>query len=449
MAKKVKTVNADFVEATDNVSVPTVTKRKRQKKETSTNIRSNDEIIAEMSSDHINTHLDEAMSHGVKAIVTKGESPKGIINRISDNGEINLSNLTEQEIRECMAFGEKLDVHDVTSISNFGSDLQKVMNDSSKTLLAASRQVHVGTEMQQTIDNMMDQISQIDLDEIKAPSAFVRFVRKIPVLNTMFFSIKKFLDKCDNIEKKVIECEEKLNAVQVIALRDNTRLQGEFDDTVKFIKILEKLIVAAKMKSQEVETGLGIMKSEPEKYTGIQIQDMENFKHELDKKISNMLTWRLTFTQSLFRIRDIQRSNIAHANEVHETVESMMPMFRQQISQATALYNLKQGIMASRAVKEGFNRVLQQNADAAHDLAVKVAKETEENTITMETLRHNQEKIVQTMVDLKKVWDDGERARKENDAQVAKMHVELERISSGIQDQPATSAAAIENKYTV
>jgi hypothetical protein len=53
------------------------------------------------------------------------------------------------------------------------------------------------------------------------------------------------------------------------------------------------------------------------------------------------------------------------------------------------------------------------------------------------------------MVDLKKVWDDGERARKENDAQVVKMHAELERISRGIQDQPTTSAAAIESKYTV
>lgn len=346
-------------------------------------------------------------------------------------------------------FGEKLNVHDVSSITNFGADLQKVMNENSKHLLASSRQVHIGDETQEVINNMMSQISQIDLDEIKAPTPLARFIRKIPVLNKLFFSVKRFLEKYDNIEKQVMTCQEKLEAVQVIALRDNTRLQSDFDDTVKYIKILEKLIVAAKMKSQEMETGIKMMKSEPEKFSAIQIQDMENFKHELDKKISNMLTWRLTFTQSLFRIRDIQRTNIAHSNEIHETIQSMMPMLRQQISQATALYNLEQGVKAGKAVKEGFNKVLQQNADAAHKLAVEVAKETESTNITMETLRHNQDKLVQTMRDVKKVWEDGERARKDNDLAVAKMHAELDTIAKGIETITTSSAAAIENKYTV
>jgi uncharacterized protein YaaN involved in tellurite resistance len=420
--------------------------------EESKNVRTNEEIMQEMSASTPSTKLDESIVQGAAALVqgAKEKGQTGILNRISDKGEINLSNLTDDEVRECREIGKRLDVHDVTSISNFGNDLLKVMDESSKRLLASSRQVKVGDETKGVINGIMEQLSQIDLDDIKAPNAWQRFIRKVPVLNKLFYSIDKFLANYDSIEKQVQKCEDKLEAVQVIALRDNTRLQHDFDDTTKYISVLEKLIVAAKMKSQEMETGIEIMRSNPESHKAIDIQDMENYKHELDKRITKMLSWRLTFTQSLFRIRDIQRSNIANSNEVHDTVQSMMPMLRQQLSQATALYNLEQGVKANRAFKEGFNKILRQNADAAHDLAVAVMKETEDTDEIMETLRHNQERLVQTMRDVKNIWDEGEKKRKDNEIEIARMHSELDNLAVGMDGKvtDTTSAEAIEAKYT-
>lgn len=417
-----------------------------------TNVRSDEEILSEMSSSAPSSAVKEMLNDGANALVasSKANGAKSVLNRISDKGEINLTALTDEEARECREIGKRLDVHDANSISNFGNDLLKVMDESSKKLLESSRQVKVGDETKGVINDIMSQLSQIDLDDIKAPNAWQRFIRKVPVLNKLFYSIDKFLANYDSIEKQVQKCEEKLEAVQLIALRDNTRLQHDFDDTTKYITVLEKLIVAAKMKSQEMERGLEIMRSNPESHKAIEIQDMENYKHELDKRITKMLGWRLTFTQSLFRIRDIQRANIANSNEVHDTVQSMMPMLRQQLSQATALYNLEQGVKANRAFKEGFNKILTQNADAAHDLSVAVMKETEEGDVTMETLRHNQERLVQTMREVKEIWDQGEKNRKANELEVARMHAELDGLAMTMsgKEVETTSAEAIEAKYT-
>ena len=419
------------------------------------NVRSNDEILNEMSSVTPSTKIDEEIVNGATAMVqaSKTKNGVGMLNRISDDGEINLSALTEAEAKECREIGKRLNVHDVATIQDFGNDLLKVMNDSSKSLMKESRQAKVGDDTKGVINEIMSQLSQIDLDDIKAPNAWQRFIRKVPVLNKLFYSIDRFLANYDNIETQVEKCNDKLEQVQLIALRDNTRLQHDFDETTKYITVLEKLIVAAKMKSQEMETGLELMRADRESHKAIEIQDMENYKHELDKRITKMLGWRLTFTQSLFRIRDIQRANIANSNEVHDTVQSMMPMFRQQIAQATALYNLEQGVKANRAFKEGFNQILAQNASKTHDLAVAVMKETEDPGITMETLRHNQEQLIRTMHDIKEIWDQGEKTRKENEIQIAKMHAELDNLALSMDGKynPATtttSAEAIEAKYT-
>jgi uncharacterized protein YaaN involved in tellurite resistance len=281
---------------------------------------------------------------------------------------------------------------------------------------------------------------------------FVRFMRKIPILRGLVSSIEKFMAEYKTIESTVEQVEKKLEAAQVIALRNNTLLQHDFEDTLKYNAILEKLIIAAKLKNEELNRALEIMKADPSQYSAIEISDVENFRHDLDKKIGNMLTWRTNFSQSLFRIRDIQRANLTLSNDIRDTIQNMMPQFRQQLAQAQALYELSQGVKATQSVKEAFNKVLTQNADAAHDLAVEVAEMSEQSDITMETLEHNQERIIATMNDVKRCWEEGNQRRKEEEARSAEMIRQLEMTAAGIDmdDTVATtSAEAIEAKYTV
>lgn len=412
-------------------------------------VRSESDILNEMEAQVPDTNQLTAMvSDGAMEVAsTEKLADKGIINRISDNGEINLSRLTEQEIKESLQFGKKLDVHDITSVSSYGADLQKVMNDNSKKLLSSSSQAKLGDETKEVINEMMTQLNNIDLDEIKTPSKFKRILAKIPVLRKLVFSVEKMIAKYDTIEQQVQKCQERLEAAQMVALRDNTMLQGDFDDTIKYIKVLEKLIIAAKIKSNEMEAGIATMKSQPEKYSVINIQDMESYKHELDKKVRNMLVWRLTFTQSLFRIREIQRTNISHASSIQETVQSMMPMLRQQLSQAIALYNLNQGVKAKNAVVDGFNKILTQNADAAHDLAIEVAQQNEQSSVTMETLTHNQERLMATMTEVKRIYDDAEKKFKEDEQKVVEMHRQLDSLILGTTPDKTITAESIEAKY--
>lgn len=369
---------------------------------------------------------------------------------IVDTGQINFDNLSEADKHELIAIGNKLNVYDISTVTNFGSELQRAMNDTSKALLSSSRASKVGPETEAILKEMMSQISEIDISEIKSPNSVEKFLRKIPIVNKLFKSVERFMAKYESLETTVEKCENNLHAVNIKAKSDNRLLQGQFDDTNEYIAVLEKFIVAGKNKSNELQIIIDEMEANANQYTPIQISDMKDFKHDLDLRLTNMLTWRTTFMQSLYRIREIQKANISLSNNVQQTIDNMMPMLRHQLSEAVALYNLKQGIQVVDAVQKGFNDILANNADMTHDAVVAVRQQTENTVVRMETLRHTQERLLATMRDAQKVCEEGAAKRREQEKELAKMNIEIETLASGIDQNIISSrpsAKSIEEKY--
>jgi len=443
--KKVDTPKVEVsVTATEVAEKP---KRTRSKKN-ATSLRSTNTVINEITARE--TTVDET-SHAVAKILNSKDKKKvSTLRRIDDKGTVNMSSLSQREIEEYQNIGKKLDVHDKMSISNYGAELSEQLNRSTKDLMKRGTTTKLGDETRSIMKEISSKLVTIDLDDIKRPNRFVRFVRSVPLLNKMFFSVQKFITKCENLEKDVEMMQDKLHAAQAIALRDNTELEQRFQETLSYIDVLEKLIIAAKLKSEEYGKALEIMEADTSKYSAIDIHDTKNFKHELDKRIEAMLTWHLSFNQSLFRIRDIQDANIAHSNSISQDIDNMMPMLRDQLQQAVYLYNLEQGLKAHEAMIDGFNEILTHNADATHDLKVRVTKMTENPSLKLETLKHNQEKIKETTRDCMRIIDEAAKERLNNEREMAKMRAELDSMMSGVPiSGNVESAAAIEAKYSV
>lgn len=434
---------------TDSVTIVDVSevestrkKANNRRKNIATTIRTKDDIVSSFAKKDDHRELSIKMptpDAKTKALAT-----------IVDTGQINFDNLSEADKHELIAIGNKLNVYDISTVTNFGSELQRAMNDTSKALLSSSRASKVGPETEAILKEMMSQINEIDISEIKSPNSVEKFFRKIPIVNKLFKSVERFMAKYDSLETTVEKCENNLHAVNIKAKSDNRLLQGQFDDTNEYIAVLEKFIVAGKNKSNELQIIIDEMEANANQYTPIQISDMKDFKHDLDLRLTNMLTWRTTFMQSLYRIREIQKANISLSNNVQQTIDNMMPMLRHQLSEAVALYNLKQGIQVVDAVQKGFNDILANNADMTHDAVVAVRQQTENTVVRMETLRHTQERLLATMRDAQKVCEEGAAKRREQEKELAKMNIEIETLASGIDQNIISSrpsAKSIEEKY--
>ena len=424
-------------------------KPKKARKRATSRSKQTESVINEIITVENKTTAEETTKAVAKILEGRKNEKVTALKRINDSGEINMLNFSNAEIEEYRSICKKLDVHDKMSISNYGAELSEQLNRSTKDLMKRGITSKLGDETKSIMKEISSKLVTIDLDDIKRPNWFVRTIREIPLLNKLFFSVQKFITKCENLEKDVELMQDKLHAAQAIALRDNTELEQRFQETISYIGVLEKLIIAAKIKSKEFGDALEVMEADPSKYSAITIHDTKNFKHELDKRIEAMLTWHLSFNQSLFRIRDIQDANIAHSNSISQDIDNMMPMLRDQLQQAVYLYNLEQGLKAHEAMIDGFNEILAHNADATHDLKVRVTKMTESPSLKLETLKHNQEKIKETTLDCLKIIDEAAKERINNEREMAKMRAELESMMSGVPiSGNVESATAIEAKYT-
>jgi uncharacterized protein YaaN involved in tellurite resistance len=356
------------------------------------------------------------------------------IKRVEDTGEINTSALTPARKAYYKEIASVLNEKDITTISSYGSDLQKAMDSYSSDFLKQSFDSKTGIESAQLISNLLGELHEVDIDDLEAPTAWKKFLRKLPLVKKLVVSVEQIKAKYNTIEKNIDGIVKKLEATRQIAIRDNNLLQKQFENNCDYVDQLEDLIVAGKLKSKELETLLENMKAEAGQYEDYQITDIEEYKNSLDKRVTDLIMLRYAFKQSLTQIRIIQRTNIMDANNTESQIAMTIPLWKNQLSLAVALYNQKQSIEISNKVTETTNEMFKRNAELMKTQAIEVAKQNQRSVLDIETLRKTTQELLATVEGVQKAQQEGAQKRAAAEAEIAKLEKEMSMKSIGIGD---------------
>lgn len=347
------------------------------------------------------------------------------IQLINENGEVNVSALTPAEKERFTKLSSSLVVTDINSISNYGSELQTTMNKYSNDFLSAVRSTK-GNEIGGLITDLLKELDYIDVDELKEPSALKKIMRKIPILNKMVSSVDKIFHKYDSIAANVDTISKKIAVTRVSSLRDNNALQTMFENNIVYGKQIEDLIIAGKLKLDEVKATVAEMLANPEQYEAHQIQDAQEFAHNLERRLNDMLTLRYVIKQSLPQIRTVQYNNIAIADKAQSIIATTIPVWKNQLSIAVALHNQKENIEAHRKVTETTNTILKKNAEMLRQNSTEVARENERGIVDIETLRDTTRQLIETVKEVQQIHAEGAAKRKACEEEIMKIESELE-----------------------
>lgn len=342
-------------------------------------------------------------------VIEIGEKPnvniKKEVQLIDESGNVNLACLSEEEKQKYAKLNKSLVVTDINSISNYGSDLQNTMGKYSTDFLTAVRANQSG-EIGGLINDLLNELGYIDVDELKEPSLVKKLIRKIPILKNLVTSVDKILNKYDSIAKNVDDIARKITTTRLASLRDNNALQVMFDNNVIYGKQIEDLIVAGKLKLEEVNKTLAHMMENQDQYEPHQIQDVQEFAHNLERRLTDMLTLRYVVKQSLPQIRTVQYNNIAIADKAQSIIATTIPVWKNQLSIAVALNNQKERIEAHRRITDTTNTILRKNAEMLHQNSVDVARENERSVVDIETLRDTTRELIDTIKEVKQIHEE-------------------------------------------
>ena len=362
-------------------------------------------------------------------VIELGDRPNVDVKReirvIDDNGNINISAISEEDKKRYSQLTRNLVVTDINSISNYGSDIQNVMGKYSNDFLTAVRTPQSG-EIGTLITDLLSELSYIDVDELKEPSALTKVIRKIPILNKLVKSVDKILNKYDSIADNVDTISKKIAVTRLSSLRDNNALQTMFENNIIYGKQIEDLIVAGKIKLDEVNSTLNEMMENQDQYEPHQIQDVQEFAHNLERRLSDMMALRYVIKQSLPQIRTVQYNNIAIADKAQSIISTTIPVWKNQLSIAVALHNQKANIEAHRKITETTNTILKKNAEMLRQNSTDVARENERSVIDIETLRDTTRQLIDTIKEVKQIHEEGAAKRKAAEEEILKIESELD-----------------------
>ena len=352
--------------------------------------------------------------------------------RLSDTGEIDVSLIPDKKKAYYSEIAKVLDEKDLTSIASYGSDLQRAMDTYSSDFLKQSFDSNNSIESAQLISNLLGELHEVNIDDLEAPSALKRFLRKIPGLRRLVVSVEQIKAKYDTIEKNIDGIVQKLETARQIAIRDNNNLQKQFENNVDYVEQLGELIIAGKIKSQELDKLIEDMKTNSEEYDDYQISDVEEYKNSLDKRLTDLTMLRYAFKQSLTQIRIIQRTNIMNANNTEQQIAMTIPLWKNQLSLAVALYDQKQTLEISSKVADTTNEIFKKNAEMMKTLAIEVAKQNQRTVIDIETLRKTTSDLLTTVEGVQKAQLEGAQKRAAAEQELFKLEKQMSQTAIGV-----------------
>jgi len=355
----------------------------------------------------------------------KEDKSASSIIHLDQTGRVDLTKYSETELSKFKQLSEQLKSDDQNSISNFGLQLQTKLAGYSDQFLSNVRAFDAG-EVGTSITDLLAEINYVDIDPSEQ-GPFKRLLLQIPGIKNLIMNTKKIFQKYDTISGNIDGIVKKLDKGRLMIIRDNGNLQNLFEQNVQYIHQLEELIVAAQIKQNEMESELAIMEQSPENYQDYQINDMREFINRLSKRLTDMQITRTITIQSLPQIRLVQNNNNTMVEKIQSSITTTIPLWKNQISIAVALMRQKGILEVQEKVYDATNTILKKNAELLKQNSIDVAKQNERAVVSIDTLHEVNQKLVETLTEVKRIKEEGENTRRDTAKKLEALESDLKK----------------------
>lgn len=346
--------------------------------------------------------------------------PAPVVDR---EGNVNLTQLPSEERQKYEVLADSIDETNPGSIVNFGADLQRTLSNQSDSFLGNVRRSNSG-EVGELINNLLIELNYVDVEELNQ-NKFKSFLSKLPFMKSVMTQIENLFAKYDKIINNIDQISYKVNAGIITSTKDNAVLQTIFESNITAIKQIEELVIAGNLRMEKAGTELAAMEAAPQNYQDYQIADKRDFIARLDRRLADLKVVRLIMMQSLPQIRLVQNNNVSIAEKAQTILTTTLPLWKNQLSLAVAMYRQQQNIEIQQKVSSTTEEILRKNAERLGQNSINVARANEQTVVSIETLRETTSKLINTLNEVKQIQKQGAEGRRKLDQDLMTLEHEL------------------------
>ena len=337
--------------------------------------------------------------------------------------EVNIEDkiqLTDAEKKAVEDFAAKIDISNSNHILQYGADAQAKITQFSDMALEKVRAKDLGS-VGETLSDLVVELKGFDPNEQK--KGFLGLFKKAGM------GIAQLKAKYDKVEVNVEKVVDILEGHQITLTKDIAVLDEMFKANMTNFKQLSLYIVAGKKKLEEVQSvTIPAMKAKAAESGAMEdaqaANDLSNLANRFEKKLHDLDLTRTVSLQMGPQIRLIQNNDTLMVEKIQTTLLNTIPLWKSQMVLALGLAHSEQAMQAQKAVSDTTNELLKKNAELLKQTTVGVAQESERGIVDIETLKHTNQMLIDTLDEVVKIQNDGRAKRKA--AEVELMNIETQ-----------------------
>ena len=330
-------------------------------------------------------------------------------------------NLTEEEKTAVRNFASQIDITNSTQMLQYGVAAQKKMLGFSESALSNVSTKEMD-EVGSMIGSLVSQLQGFSVDD--EPKGFFSFLKK------NVNKVQQLKIKYDSVEKNIDKIVDSLENHKMVLLKDVAMLDKMYEMNLAYYKELSMYILAGREKlSSVLGTELPALREKagntgkPEDAQAV--NDLNERCNRFDKKLHDLELTRNICIQMGPQIRLVQANDVIMIEKIQSSVANTIPLWKNQMVLALGLAHSAQAIQAQRAVTDITNELLRKNADTLKTSSIEAAKESERAIVDIETLKHTNQSLIETLDEVLHIQQEGRDKRRAAEQELAKIESDL------------------------
>ncbi len=335
--------------------------------------------------------------------------------------DLDESRLSEAERKAVEDFAQTIDLTDSNLILQYGSAAQKHVSEFSETTLQQIRTKDLG-EIGDALSGLVRELQSFEAGEEK--KGITGFFRK---KKSQLESMKAGYSKVSANVDKIVES---LEQHQITLMKDVANLDQMYALNAKYQKELTMYILAGRKKLAQVRATDLVRLQEKAAASGSQedaqaYNDLANLCTRFEKKLHDLELTRMISLQMGPQTRLLQNNDTLMIEKIQSSLVNTIPLWKSQMVLALGLEHARQATASQNAVTEMTNTLLKQNADMLKMGTIETAREAERSVVDLETLRHTNQQLLESLDEVMRIQSEGAQKRREAETELAKIEGEL------------------------
>ena len=334
----------------------------------------------------------------------------------------NVQQFSEEEQQMIDSFSKQIDITDANLVFSYGAAAQQNISQFSDAALKNVKTKDLG-EVGDAIADLVTELRGFDADEEESKGFFGFFKKQRDNVTTM-------KAKYDETEVNVNKIVEALEGHQIQLLKDIAMLDRLYDQNLTYFKELSMYIVAGKKRLEDFRANEMKAAYDKAEASGLPedaqaAKDLSDKADRFEKKLYDLELTRNISIQMAPQIRMIQSSNQLMAEKIQTSIVNTIPLWKNQMVMALGIAHTQKAMEAQRSVTDLTNELLKKNAEKLHMASVESAKEAERGIIDIETLKHTNKMLIDTMDEVLNIQQTGREKRRAAEQELATIENEL------------------------